>query len=61
VRKTSPPNVEPDVCKYYYTKDRANTSTPGSTDTTHETSALTEPPIDPKLEQYLAGQDHAGR
>ncbi|KAN0068418.1 hypothetical protein V8E54_013614 [Elaphomyces granulatus] len=31
------------------------------TDTTHETSALTEPPIDPKLEQYLAGQDHAGR
>jgi hypothetical protein len=57
-------NVEPDV--YYYTKDRTNTTTLSSTNTTHETSAMTEPsttepPIDPRLEQYLAGQDSAGR
>jgi hypothetical protein len=62
--KNVPINVEPDV--YYYTKDRANTTTLSSTNTTHETSAMTEfstaePPIDPRLEQYLAGQDPAGR
>ena len=63
--KNVPINVKPDV--YYYTRDRVNTSTPSSTET-HSMKPLpstqplsTEPPIDPRLEQYLAGQDPAGR
>jgi hypothetical protein len=66
--KNVPTNVEPDV--YYYTRDRGNVNTtPTGTNTTIEPSTQTsEPfstqpkhPIDPKLEQYLATQDSAGR
>lgn len=60
-----PTNVEPDV--FYYTKDRSDrseTSTPGAAHTANEMStpsSSTELSIDPRLEQYLAGQDSAGR
>ncbi|KAN0086766.1 hypothetical protein V8E54_000454 [Elaphomyces granulatus] len=69
--KTVPRNVEPDL--YYYTRSRDNTDTPSSTTETHTltpgptqptlTPLSTQPqqPIDPKLEQYLATQDPAGR
>ena len=61
--KNVPINVEPDI--YYYTRDRVNTSTPSSTEPINETSASipasTQPPVDPILEQYLAGQDSTGR
>jgi hypothetical protein len=63
--KNVPTNVEPDM--NYYTRDRGNVkTTPTGTNTTIEAStqtASTQPqhPIDARLEQYLAGQDSAGR
>ncbi|KAN0087342.1 hypothetical protein V8E54_001030 [Elaphomyces granulatus] len=69
--KNIPTNVEPDM--NYYTRDRGNVNTtPTETNTTIETStqpsepASTQPqgpqhPIDARLEQYLTGQDSAGR
>lgn len=56
-------NVEPNLL--YYTQNRTVTSTPNSTDTAQGTSTSTsnliQPPTDPELEQYLAGQDSTGR
>ena len=56
-----PSNPEPDLL--YYTRDRATpTNTPSSTNTLQpSTEPPTEPPADPNLEQYLAGQNSAGR
>jgi hypothetical protein len=57
---TVPTNVEPDV--YYYTRDRGtvNTTPTGITSETSTQAASTQP-IDARLDQYLAGQDSAGR
>ena len=60
--KENPPvNVEPDL--FQYTKDRNATNIPDSARTAQETqdSDSPQPPLDPKLEQHLAGQDATGR
>jgi hypothetical protein len=60
---TVPTNVEPDV--YYYTRDRGTVNTTPTGITSETSTQASEPastqPIDARLDQYLAGQDSAGR
>jgi hypothetical protein len=60
---TVPTNVEPDV--YYYTRDRGTVNTTPTGIASGTSTQASEPastqPIDARLDQYLAGQDSAGR
>ena len=60
---TVPTNVEPDV--YYYTRDRGTVNTTPTGITSETSTQASEPAstqlIDARPDQYLAGQDSAGR